>query len=62
MNNADLRQPHHLEQADGTLLEIPYGDGQAVARLLIEHMPLKALEDALRTLNAHQMTTAPATR
>jgi hypothetical protein len=54
MNDADLHQPHRLELPDGTLVEIPYEDGEAVAKLLIEHMPQKALEDALRTLNAHQ--------
>lgn len=54
MNDADLRQPAYFERPDGTRDGIPYEDGQAVAGLLIEHMPRQAFEEALRIFKAHQ--------
>ena len=61
MNDQTPTKLYYFERPDGTLDEIPYEDGQAVAELLIEHMPNQAIEDALRFFKAHQLK-APAPR
>lgn len=43
----------YLQLPDGAQIPLPYEDGEALAQLLIQHLPEEQLTAVLRELNAH---------